>query len=86
MREFLFLNNIIKKFQPKFFIIRVPAFDRDWRIPLKKELGVEWRLDNTHYIEYTKETLLNELLRSNIDIIDCKSNWGEIWLTGKVKS
>ena len=60
------------KIKPKFFIIRVPAFDRDWRIPLKKELGVEWKLDNTHYIEYTKETLLNELLRSNIDIIDYK--------------
>ena len=80
-----FLNNIIKKIKPKFFIIRVPAFDRDWRVPLKKELGIEWRLDSTHYIEYTKETLLDELLRSNIDIIDCKSAWGEIWLTGKVK-
>ena len=80
-----FLKNVIKKVQPKFFIIRVPAFNRDWRIPLKKELGIEWRLDNTHYIEYTKETLLNELIRSNIDIIDYKSNWGEIWLTGKVK-
>ena len=52
---------------------------------MKKELGIEWRLDNTHYIEYTKTTLLNELLRANIDIIDFKSNWGEIWLTGKVK-
>ena len=80
-----FLTNIKKKLKPKFFIIRVPAFDRDWRVPLKKELGIEWRLDNTHFIEYTKETLLNELLRSNIEIIDCKSNWGEIWLTGKVK-
>ena len=80
-----FLNNIIKKIKPKFFIIRVPAFDRDWRVPLKKELGIEWRLDSTHYIEYTKETLLDELLRSNIDIIDYKSAWGEIWLTGKVK-
>ena len=80
-----FLKDVVNKIKPKFFIIRVPSFDRDWRVPLKKELGIEWRLDDTHYIEYTKTSLSSELIRSNIEIIDCKINWGEIWLTGKVK-
>ena len=71
-----FLKDVVNKIKPKFFIIRVPSFDRDWRVPLKKELGIEWRLDDTHYIEYTKTSLSSELIRSNIEIIDCKINWG----------
>ena len=38
------------------FLVRVPLFERDWRVPLKRELGVEWRLDETHFTEYTAES------------------------------
>jgi len=35
--------------------------NRDWITLYKKELGVEWRLDKTHYIEYTLESFEKEL-------------------------
>lgn len=48
-----FLKKIIQQIKPKRLIIRVPLFERDWRVPLKKELGIDYRLDSTHCIEYT---------------------------------
>lgn len=79
----IFLRKIKKQFSLKYFLIRVPVFDRDWRVPLKKELGIDYRLDSTHFIEYTEETLLKELTKSSIKIINCKRIWGEFWLLGK---
>ena len=37
------------------FLIRVPMIERDWITLYKKELGIEHRLDPTHFIEYTFE-------------------------------
>jgi len=54
-----FLNKI-KNLAPK-ILIRVPMINRDWITLYKKELGVEWRLDKTHYIEYTLESFEKEL-------------------------
>jgi len=48
-----FLRRVRAVAQPSRFLIRVPVFERDWRVPLKRELGVEWRLDLTHETEYT---------------------------------
>lgn len=41
----------IKDLAPK-ILIRVPMFNRDWITLYKKELGIEWRLDSTHFTEY----------------------------------
>ena len=70
------LNNIYK---PEKFIIRVPMFDRDWRVPLKKEIGIDYRLDNTHYIEYTQKDFISEIDKANLVINHIQINWGEIW-------
>ena len=78
-----FLEKIKKNYSPKFFLIRVPCFERDWRVPLKKELNVDYRLDSTHFIEYTEEMLVNELKKSNLKILQLKKVWGEIWLSAK---
>ena len=51
-----FLQRVQKTLQPNRILIRVPVFERDWRVPLKKESGVEWELDPTHETEYTLET------------------------------
>ena len=61
------------------FLIRVPLFERDWRIPLKKELGVEWRLDPTHETEYTIESFNEELDRAGLRVRYHEIRWGEIW-------
>lgn len=74
-----FLKEIIRKVQPKRLIIRVPAFERDWRVPLKKELGVEYRLDVTHCIEYTRDEYIRELQQAGLCIRHIELRWGEIW-------
>lgn len=61
------------------FLIRVPAFDRDWRVPWKRELGVEWRLDLTHEIEYTRDELTRELSAAGLEVTELASAWGEYW-------
>ncbi len=60
-------------------LIRVPMFERDWRIPLKKELGLEWRLDLTHETEYTVEEFSNELNEAGLTTVHQEFRWGEIW-------
>jgi hypothetical protein len=43
-------------------LIRVPVIDRDWIVVIKKELGLEYRLENTHFTEYTFKEFLQELM------------------------
>jgi SAM-dependent methyltransferase len=52
-----FLARIRETAGPSRWLIRVPLFERDWRVPLRMELGMEWRLDPTHETEYTKRPL-----------------------------
>jgi len=68
----------IKHLAPK-ILIRVPMINRDWVALYKKELGVEWRLDNSHYIEYTLEGLQQELKKTGLRIINYSVQFGEIW-------
>jgi SAM-dependent methyltransferase len=78
-----FLKNLKRRFSPKRFIIRVPAFERDWRVPLKKELGLDYRLDATHFIEYTQEKFLEEMNRAGLEATSLERKWGEIWSVAK---
>ncbi len=64
---------------PKRFLIRIPLFEREWRVPLKKELGVEWRLDTTHETEYTLESFSSEISEAGLRITHQEVRWGEIW-------
>ena len=74
-----FLGKIIRNINPDRILIRVPLFERDWRVPLKKELGVEWRLDMTHETEYTIESFEREMADSQLSILHREVRWGEIW-------
>jgi SAM-dependent methyltransferase len=67
-------------YTPKRFLIRVPAFDREWRVPWKKELGVEWRLDPTHETEYTQDQLRDELRAAGLKPSEWVIRWGEYWV------
>ena len=73
------LRTLNEKYQPKRFLIRVPMFERDWRVPLKRELGLDYRLDETHYIEYTRETFTDEITQAGLKIDSIDMRWGEIW-------
>ncbi|OQX53419.1 MAG: hypothetical protein B5M53_06970 [Candidatus Cloacimonas sp. 4484_209] len=67
------------------FLIRVPMFNRDWITLYKKELGVEWRLDKTHYVEYTLESFTKELKEAGLSIIKYDVKFGEIYSICKVR-
>ncbi len=78
-RRIDFLRKIVERMCPRTILIRVPMFDRDWRVPLKEEIGVEWRLDSTHQTEYTKESLVTELETAGCMVRQLEIRWGEIW-------
>ncbi len=77
------LRKIQQLTKPSRILIRVPLFERDWRVPLKKELGVEWRLDPTHEIEYTLEEFAEEMEAAGLKITHQEVRWGEIWVETK---
>jgi len=61
------------------FLIRVPMLNRSWIDLYKKELGLEYRLDRTHFIEYTLEGFEEELAKAGLRILDYSIQFGEIW-------
>ncbi|MFH1353973.1 MAG: class I SAM-dependent methyltransferase [bacterium] len=73
--------DFLKKLTPhaKKFLVRVPMINRDWLVLLKKELGVEYRLDPTHYIEYTEEIFRRELAAAGLEITKLSVRFGEIY-------
>jgi 2-polyprenyl-3-methyl-5-hydroxy-6-metoxy-1,4-benzoquinol methylase len=74
-----FLLTLQKVICPNRLLIRVPLVDRDWLVALKQEIGVEWRLDPTHYIEYTLESFSSEMQAAQLAIDHLEVRWGEIW-------
>ena len=54
-------------------------FEREWRVPLKRELGVAWKLDPTHQTEYSIESFAEEMNEAGIGIKYQEVRWGEIW-------
>jgi hypothetical protein len=55
-------------------------FEREWLVPYKKELGIEWRLDSTHRIEYTEDEFRKELAESGLDLQKIIFKWGEMYV------
>jgi glycosyltransferase involved in cell wall biosynthesis/2-polyprenyl-3-methyl-5-hydroxy-6-metoxy-1,4-benzoquinol methylase len=70
-------------YSPKKVLVRVPAFDRDWRAAWKKDLGVEWRLDPTHETEYTRDELEAELGEAGLRAHELITRWGEYWVDAR---
>lgn len=74
-----FLRRVQEATRSSRLLIRVPLFERDWRVPLKRELGVEWRSDTTHETEYTLESFAEEMAAAGLKITHRDVRWGEIW-------
>ncbi len=73
--------DFLKKVKPltKFLLIRVPMINRSWLPLYKKEMGAEYRLDSSHYIEYTFESFQEEIENAGLEIIIYSIQFGEIW-------
>lgn len=74
------LRQWVQWYRPTRVLIRVPAFDREWQVPFKRELGVEWRLDDTHETEYTQADLERELAEAGLEVRELITRWGELWV------
>ncbi len=74
-----FLRRVMQVAWPARILLRVPIFERDWRVPLKQELGLDYRLDPTHETEYTIEDFAAEINEAGLRIVHQEVRWGEIW-------
>ncbi|WP_227818017.1 class I SAM-dependent methyltransferase [Nitrogeniibacter aestuarii] len=61
------------------YLIRVPLFERDWQMALRRELGVDFRSDDDHKIEHTLAEFQAEAEQAGLVIDHMATLWGEIW-------
>jgi len=73
------LKMIQDKINPERWLIRVPMINRHWLVPLKKELGMSYFSDPTHYTEYTLESFKDEMVDAGLEVRHTEVTWGEIW-------
>jgi len=79
-----FIKNVVKNVvwkdnAKKTLLIRVPMIDREWISVYKKEMGIEYRLDTTHFTEYTFLQFSNEMQSSGLFIVSHHVVFGEIY-------
>lgn len=74
-----FLRDVRGGISPKRLLLRVPLFERDWRVPLMKELDIDYRLDKTHFTEYLYEDFEDELKQAGYSVSGQEFRWGEVW-------
>jgi len=80
------LRRLRSAVRPTRFLIRVPSEERDWLVPLRKELGLPHFSDPTHETEYTVEQLRSELHEAGLGIAELEQRWGEIWAVGTAEA
>lgn len=62
----------------KKLLIRVPMLDRGWLPVYMKEQGMDYRLDKSHFTEYTVATLNDELEAADLTLESHVISFGEI--------
>lgn len=80
------LRRIVDVADPARLLIRVPAFDRHWHVPLRKELGIPYFSDPTHETEYVAETLSAELDGAGLELASLVTRWGELWAEARPRA
>ncbi len=74
-----FLKALLTAQRPQAVLIRVPAFERIWHVPMRRELGIGYFNDRTHFIEHTEAEFRQEISAAGLDIVELRTVWGEIW-------
>jgi 2-polyprenyl-3-methyl-5-hydroxy-6-metoxy-1,4-benzoquinol methylase len=80
------LRRIVDVARPARILIRVPAFDRHWHVPLRKELGITYFSDPTHETEYVTETLRSEVEAAGLELTSIETRWGELWAEARPRA
>lgn len=78
VRDRLQLLRSIQSYADK-ILIRVPLISRDWITVYKHQHGFEYRLDDTHFIEYTPESFLAEITQANLFLSSWYVSFGELY-------
>jgi cyclopropane fatty-acyl-phospholipid synthase-like methyltransferase len=67
----------------RLLLVRVPAIDRDWKTAWKRDLGLDYRCDDTHETEYTEDQLRRELAAAGWRADEMIARWGEYWTAAR---
>ncbi len=78
-RRVEFLGRLRDALAPAQILVRVPLFERDWQIPMRRELGVGYFSDPTHFIEHTLDEFDAEMAAADLVVVERVTMWGEIW-------
>lgn len=78
-RRVEFYRGLQAAVRPARWLVRVPMIDREWRVPLRRELGLFHFSDPTHHVEYTRESFEAEVREAGLRVVHLQVNWGEIW-------
>jgi ubiquinone/menaquinone biosynthesis C-methylase UbiE len=73
------LRRVRHELEPRSVLLRVPAENRHWHVPLRRELGLTWFSDPSHVVEYDAERLESELEAAGLRAVEVVSRWGELW-------
>jgi SAM-dependent methyltransferase len=74
-----FLRRLREDLGARKLLIRVPVLERDWIVPLRRELGLPYFSDPEHEVEYDLDLLRDELSASGWALEEWRLVWGEIW-------
>lgn len=74
-----FLRALIATTKAKKFLIRVPLFERDWKLAMRREVGANYYSDPDHKIEHRESEFRAEMQAAGLQIDELKTPWGEIW-------
>jgi SAM-dependent methyltransferase len=65
------------------FLFRVPMWNREWTVPLRRELGLA-HLGPGHFVEYDEPAFRAELAEAGLRVTHSQVNWGELWAEATV--
>lgn len=74
-----FLRDLLATAKPQRVLIRVPLFERDWKMALRREVGANYMSDPEHFIEHTLAEFAAETAAAGLRIEAQTTLWGEIW-------
>lgn len=74
-----FLAALIATTGARRFLIRVPLFERDWKMPMRRAVGANYYSDPDHKIEPTQEEFRAETAAAGLAVDELLTPWGEIW-------
>jgi SAM-dependent methyltransferase len=74
-----FLRGLSARTGARRLLVRVPLFERDWKLPMRREVGANFYSDPDHKIEPTCGEFQAETQAAGLVVDEMILAWGEIW-------